>query len=364
MKTLHKIKEALNRKAEFDAKQPDALQVSPSSLGLEEINEDSAMEMKYEYFEFTKDEIQDIQSALKEEINSWKFEFLPEYSQEVQVYRILSPQTTSIPMIELSQGLESKEVEIVEISESGSVNELRVRNHSLKNLLIYEGSLLQGEKQNRIVNATLLLKPQSETVIPVSCVEQGRWSKKSQGFSKPNYDATSSMRYRLKKDILSAKKGHYSDQSNIWKEVKRFSEKESVSNQTSDFADHYEKSQKKDHVFKEGLKFKSQGIMARNASSDFTDFVNDGQAFEHILERISKGYEFENNEKNENPKNPDAYLIEALGEEVKDVYAHNSVGLGFDLRIETESHYFNSLLLDDSFVAISIARKPAFDYFD
>jgi hypothetical protein len=45
------------------------------------------------------------------------------------------------------------------------------------------GEELVGSKQNRIVNTTMLIQAKSTPVIPVSCVEQGRWNYRSPRFS-------------------------------------------------------------------------------------------------------------------------------------------------------------------------------------
>jgi hypothetical protein len=65
----------------------------------------------------------------------------------------------------------------MEIDEGGSVPELRVQNKSASMILILDGEELVGAKQNRIVNTTILIQGKSTTVIPVSCVEQGRISR-------------------------------------------------------------------------------------------------------------------------------------------------------------------------------------------
>jgi len=49
-------------------------------------------------------------------------------------------------------------------------------------ILILDGEELVGAKQNRVVNTTLLIAAASSTVIPVSCVEQGRWDYDSPDF--------------------------------------------------------------------------------------------------------------------------------------------------------------------------------------
>jgi hypothetical protein len=52
--------------------------------------------------------------------------------------------------------------------------EMKLINRSKSKVLILDREELKGAKQNRIVNATFLIGPKMEVVIPVSCVEPGR----------------------------------------------------------------------------------------------------------------------------------------------------------------------------------------------
>jgi hypothetical protein len=74
-------------------------------------------------------------------------------------------------------------VEITEVSHGGSVPDLKLINKSDHKLLVVEGEELVGAKRNRIVNASFLIAGQTEITIPVSCVEQGRWSYRLQKFA-------------------------------------------------------------------------------------------------------------------------------------------------------------------------------------
>ena len=50
-------------------------------------------------------------------------------------------------------------------------------------VLLLDGEELVGAKQNRVLNLTILAPAQRTTVVPVSCVESGRWRHVSRGFS-------------------------------------------------------------------------------------------------------------------------------------------------------------------------------------
>lgn len=75
----------------------------------------------------------------------------------------------------LADALESGTLEVREVDEDGVVGELVVINRGSKPVLILDGEQLIGAKQNRTTARTILLDAASETRIPVSCMEQGRW---------------------------------------------------------------------------------------------------------------------------------------------------------------------------------------------
>ena len=91
----------------------------------------------------------------------------------------------------IDEALETKKVIVEEVSEGGSVPELRMTNFASKCVLIVDGTELVGAKQNRIVNASFLIPPESITRIPVSCVEQGRWGYKGREFGVTGVDLKS-----------------------------------------------------------------------------------------------------------------------------------------------------------------------------
>jgi hypothetical protein len=97
-------------------------------------------------------------------------------------------------------------VHVKEVSDAGSVPTLYVTNDCLHNVLFVEGDQLVGAKQNRMCNSSVLIAPNTFAEIPVSCVEQGRWHKKSEAFSSSSNTATPDMRKILKQSKRDARK--------------------------------------------------------------------------------------------------------------------------------------------------------------
>src|SRR5712664_2604068 len=77
----------------------------------------------------------------------------------------------------LEDGIAQGKVRVTELSGGGSVPELSITNTAELPVLLVDGEELVGAKQNRVLNLTILVPAKHTTVIPVSCVEAGRWSR-------------------------------------------------------------------------------------------------------------------------------------------------------------------------------------------
>jgi hypothetical protein len=152
----------------------------------------------------------------------------------------------SLEIVTSTYALKNNLIEVKEISEGGSVNELLVLNHSGKLVLLMDGDILDGAKQNRVLNTSVLLAPQSKTKIPVSCVESGRWDYKSSNFQPTDYVAPANLRANKSMKVsinLESLQGHQSDQREVWDNVAAYSTSLGVSSGTSNLSDVFDGSQ-------------------------------------------------------------------------------------------------------------------------
>jgi hypothetical protein len=123
------------------------------------------------------------------------------------------------------------------------VPELKLVNKSAAKVLVVDGEELMGAKQNRIVNASFLIAFLSEIVIPVSCVEQGRWSYRSAKFSSGEKIMPPSLKREYQKNVacsLERGAGYRSDQGMIWNEIEEKARRMKVKSSTGAMADLFE----------------------------------------------------------------------------------------------------------------------------
>jgi hypothetical protein len=143
--------------------------------------------------------------------------------------------------ISLQTAIESGSVRVEEVSEAGSVGDLRLTNEGNLPVLAIDGEEVAGAKQNRILNTTVLLKQHTKTVIPVSCTEQGRWSYvSSREFSASDSFAPPRIRENAKRAVnrsLREQRGFRADQGAVWDEVAALAYDAGVHSPTSAMSD-------------------------------------------------------------------------------------------------------------------------------
>ena len=141
------------------------------------------------------------------------------------------------------EGMEAGTITVAEVSQQGSVPDLIVENKGERRALFLEGEQLVGAKQNRILNTSVLVPSQARLTIPVSCVEQGRWSRISAYFTPSYLISPYHLRHGLKRSVtrsLREKQGHRSDQGQVWNEVRKQQDALAVSSGTGALADTYD----------------------------------------------------------------------------------------------------------------------------
>lgn len=112
---------------------------------------------------------------------------------------------------------------ITEVDNDGDVTHLEAHNNAASPVLLIDGEHLEGAKQNRILNASVLIAANRVTTLPVACVEEGRWHyeerpdlQSSDDFA---YGRLRSRNAAAKADNLRATGDRDVDQGEVWADI-------------------------------------------------------------------------------------------------------------------------------------------------
>jgi hypothetical protein len=94
--------------------------------------------------------------------------------------------------------------DVREHREGARVPELEIENRSDSPLLLIEGEMLLGTKQNRTLNVSVICPSRVSTIIPVSCVEAGRWDFAREGARARHHAGISLGASRLARERISS----------------------------------------------------------------------------------------------------------------------------------------------------------------
>ncbi len=142
----------------------------------------------------------------------------------------------------LKHAIDGHVLTISEVSEGGSVPELKVKNAGDAAVLLLDGEELSGAKQNRVLNTTILIDGHTEMTIPVSCTEQGRWSYTQRQFGDSDVVMASRIRSQKVRSVsrnLEQGATYRSDQGDVWDRIHKMAADAKVHSETSAMKDVY-----------------------------------------------------------------------------------------------------------------------------
>ena len=277
----------------------------------------------------------------------------------LSVFPLFAEPCDDVEYVLSDEAIQGGSVAVEEISESGSVPELSVENKGDVRVLFLEGEELIGAKQNRILNTSVLIAAHTKTKLPVSCVEAGRWGYKSRKFGSGGTCSPSRLRGVLKRSVgqaLKAKRGHRSDQGQVWEEVGRQQAALCCYSATSAMSDTFETYRKRLGEFQEKLQYEEGAIGAAVAIGGKVvacDLFDKPSTCRKVWNRLLTGFVLDALEGGEQEKQVGVPEAEMLLAELDDLswQSVNPVGEGEESRAESKTgDQASALTLDGTLV--------------
>ena len=288
---------------------------------------------------------------------------------DMSIYPLLSGEAWGGPDYQtMRQAFESGSISIREINESGSVPELSVVNGGPSYVLLLDGEEIQGAKQNRVLNTSIFLPPNSRTIIPVSCTEQGRWTYKTSEFQDSGVVMGASLRRSKQAHVSESvrfKRGFRSDQGAVWDSVSSLHEDLSTASSTGAMRDAYEARKKDLDIYVDAFEAvdnqHGMAVFIRGQLAGI-DIISRPEVLADNYQRLLSSYAMDAIRDKPSmtppPKATKRRIMSFLKQvESCTVESLPSQGYGYDLRLEGKSVQGAALVADDCPVHLTLFRK-------
>ncbi|MCX7874619.1 MAG: hypothetical protein N2321_00470 [Melioribacteraceae bacterium] len=296
-----------------------------------------------------------------------KYEFISfEQSNNISLLQFLYSPANTFNYITSSNAISKKFIELTEINDSGRVNDIIVNNNSEYYVFFSDGDILVGAKQNRVLNTSILLPPNSKRIINVSCIEHGRWRFNTNRFDRSDNYSPNFIRKQKNIDVfqnVKRKSGFYADQSKVWNSIDYAFSNVNMHSNTSDLSEllRFNKNtyQKVISNFKVSEKANGVAIFLNDIflSLDIYNRTDVYQEyFQNLIQSVLNEFSYrskKNNLINENDaKNKIEYLL--TDPKITEKITADSIGVGFEERFLGNDFTGFNLIYADNLIHKSI----------
>jgi hypothetical protein len=259
----------------------------------------------------------------------------------------------------LDEAILSGEAKVTEVSKGGSVPELALENAGTRPVLVLDGEELVGAKQNRIANLTVLAPPGRLTIIPVSCVEAGRWSYSTEEFGAAGrtlYSRGRASKARSVSESMRFSETRSSDQHEVWNDISAKSQRMNVSSPTGAISDVFDRHEGTLRGYLEGFDTTPDQVGAIFAIDDRIegfDLFDSPQTLAKSFKKLVQSYAIDAIETAgpsfRAPSEDDAQrFLDRF--EAAQIERYPAVGLGEDVRLTGPGVIGGGLVVDDRVV--------------
>lgn len=293
-----------------------------------------------------------------------------------RTYTVLSPQwngrITIAPLVRnrpprsdyvsLGTAIE-RGLELTEVGEAGIVGEIVARAPGPEMTLLLDGEELVGAKQDRILAVSVLLAGESETRIPVSCVEQGRWSRRTPAFELSPRAASPSLRKAKAESIGTVPRAHGRAQASVWSGVAASMAHHGLESATGRYGDLAEARGSEIADLTSGFELvpgQCGVAVAIGGQVVAIDAVSRADVFASLWSRLLAGYGLDALSAPAAERVPRRRFVRVLADIDRVPLARNpSVSLGEDLRGVASETTVSGLSLDGELIQLSAYRAAA-----
>jgi hypothetical protein len=277
----------------------------------------------------------------------------------MELFPLLGDQNGAAAYLTLDEALAERNAEVTEVSDSGSIPELRFLNKGDKAVLLLDGEELVGAKQNRVLNLSILAPAKDAIIIPVSCVESGRWRHETASFASADRTQFASGRAKKSTHVSNSLRqfsSRRSDQGEIWDDIEAKSSRFQSRSPTGAMADMYDQQRSSIDQFVQHFSAANQqvgAVFAINGKVVGVDVFDNPDTYAKLSSKLVRSYALDALDIRSSEEK--TISNEAVGMFFQDIEAADTasfpaVGLGDDLRLTGPGITGGALLVDRKYV--------------
>jgi hypothetical protein len=285
-----------------------------------------------------------------------------QHFRNLSVYPLIATSDGPTRYSLLDEAIKQGSARITEITEDGHVPELAFVNKSSKPVLLIDGQELRGARQNRTLNITILARPESELVIPVACVERGRWT-----YSERHLEASENMlfssaraaRARAVSASMRRQTGARADQQELWNMIAKQLRSTKRASKTDAMDDLYECHGARLAAYRQAFTWlpnQAGAVFAIDGRPVAVELFDSPVTFQRQLDKVIRSFALDAaGSVRPNETEPQLQAIQAHLEQVSstDCEMFNAIGEGEDLRLASNQIAGGALVVENRVVHLS-----------